>query len=273
MRRGCQLALAAALAACLAAPQRAAAEDAAANPPANQVDPKVKAILRAACDKLSHAQTLSFTAVDTYEHAALNGQPLFYTVENKVTMQRPDKLRVIKTGDGVPDEFYYDGKKMMAYVPSADLVAMADAPPTVEQMLDAAWNAAAIYFPFADLIVDDPCGVFDKKMKSAFYVGQSVVVGGTTTDIVAVAGDDVQAELWIGAEDHLPRMIRVNYPNEPAHAHYQTDYSDWHVGEAVDAGAFTSAKAAAGKRMAFEPPGAKPPPSRAEQGAAVTKQP
>ena len=36
-------------------------------------------------------------------------------------------------------------------------------------------------------------------MKSAFYVGQSVVVGGTTTDIVAVTGGGVQAELWIGA--------------------------------------------------------------------------
>jgi hypothetical protein len=91
-------------------------------------------------------------------------------------------------------------------------------------------------------------------------VGQSVVVGGTTTDIVAIAGDGLQAELWIGASDHLPRMIRVTYTNEPAHAHYQTDYSDWQLGAAVDATAFKSDKAANAARMAFQPPPLSPPP-------------
>src|SRR5262249_32972593 len=99
-----------------------------------KIDPKVTSILRAACDKLGSAQTMSFKAVDTYERAARNGQPLYYTVLNRVTLQRPDKLRVIKVGDGIPDEFYYDGKTISVYVPSTDLVAIADAPPTVDQM-------------------------------------------------------------------------------------------------------------------------------------------
>jgi len=241
-----------------AAPAVAQQAKAPAAPP--PIDPKVAAILRAACDTLSSAQTMSFTAVNTYERAARNGQPLYYTVMNKVTLQRPDKLRVIKVGDGIPDEFYYDGKTMTAYIPAADLIAVADAPPTIDEMIDAAWNVGAVYFPFADVIVSKPCEVFQQKMKSAFYVGQSVVVGGTKTDMVAVAGDDIQAELWIGAADHLPRMVRVSYPHEPAHAHYQTDYSDWHLGAVPEQGAFATAKAATAKRIQFEPPGAKPPP-------------
>lgn len=251
-------AFATALAALLTSAAPARAQTAAPSaPPA--IDPKVTAILKAACNALTGAKTMSFTAVDTYERAARNGQPLYYTNKSLVTLQRPDKLRVIKTGDGIPDEFYYDGKVMAAYVPSADLIAISDAPPTVDKMLDAAWDIGAIYFPFADVIASDPCGVFD-SMTSAFYVGQSVVVGGTTTDIVAVTGHGVQAELWIGAKDHLPRMIRVTYPDEPAHAHYQTDYSDWKLGVPVDGKAFKSAKAATAKRIAFNPPGATPPP-------------
>ena len=144
------------------------------------INPKVTTILRAACDKLSAAKNMSFTTVDTYERAARNGQPLYYTVLNQVTLQRPDKLRVIKLGDGIPDEFYYDGKVMAAYVPSTDLVAAADAPPTIDLMLDAAWHVGAIYFPFGDVIVSKTCAVIDKLI-SAFYVGQSVVVGGTKT--------------------------------------------------------------------------------------------
>lgn len=254
------LALAVLIGACLAQAGPAAAQSDGASKAPPAIAPKVVEILRAACDTLSSAKTMSFTAVDTYERAARNGQPLYYAAKEEVTLQRPDKLRVIKVGDGIPDEFYYDGKTMSAYVPSANMIAVADAPPKIDEMLEAAWNVGAIYFPFADVIVSNPCGVFDKKMKSAFYVGRSVVVGDTATDIVAVAGDDVQAELWIGEADHLPRMIRVTYPDEPAHARYQTDYSDWRLNAPVDAGAFATAKAATARRIRFEPPGAVPPP-------------
>jgi hypothetical protein len=234
-----------------------------ATQPAPAIEPKVLAILKTACDALSGAQTMSFTAVNTYEHAARNGQPLYYATLNRVTLQRPDKLRVITPGDGVADEFYYDGKTIMAYVPSADFVAVADAPPTIDEMLDATWKKAAIDFPFADVIVSKPCAVFDKLLTSAYYVGQSVVIGGATTDIVALAGEDVQAELWIGAADHLPRLLRVVYPNEPAHAHYQTEYSDWQLGNAIDPASFGSDKARAGKPMPFAPPPSGESPSKA----------
>jgi len=224
-------------------------------PPA--IEPKAVEVLKAGCEVLASAKAMSFDALSTYEKAARNGQPLFYSTLNHVTMQRPNKLRVITPGDGVPDEFYYDGKTIMAYVPSQDLVAVAEAPPTIDQMIDAAWQKAAIDFPFADVILSKPCAVFDENgMNSAFYVGQSKVIGGTTTDMVAVASDNVQAELWIGAEDHLPRLVRVVYPHEPAHALYQTEYSNWHLTDSVDPAKFSSDKARRGKPMPFAPPGA-----------------
>ena len=82
------------------------------------------------------------------------------------------------------------------------------------------------------------------KVKSAFYLGQSTLVGGTKTGVVAVAGSNVQAQLWIGVTDHLPRTFRQIYPNAPGHTHYQTDYSDWHLDTRVEAGDFGSDKAA-----------------------------
>jgi hypothetical protein len=222
-------------------------------PPA--IEPKAVAILKAAAETLASAKTMSFTALNTYEKAALNGQPLYYATLNEVTLQRPDKLRVITPGDGVPDEFYYDGKTMTAFVPSIDVAATAEAPPTLDEMFDAAWEKAAIYFPFSDVMLSDPYTVFAKRMLSAFYVGQSKVVGGTVTDMVAVAGEDVQAEIWVGSADHLPRLVRVVYPSEPAHALYQTEYSSWQLNNAVTAGTFASEKAAKAKRIQFAPPG------------------
>ncbi len=239
--------------------QVTAQEAPAAQPP---IEPKAIDVLKAGCAVLEGAQAMSFTAVNTYEKAARNGQPLYYTVLNRVTMQRPDKLRVITPGDGVPDEFYYDGKTMMVYVPSTDMAAIADAPPTIDTMIEAAWHTAAVYFPFADVILSKPCDVFEKEgIETAFYVGQSHVVGGVTTDMVAVAAENVQAELWIGADDHLPRLVKVVYPHEPAHALYQTEYSDWRLMQQAEAGAFTSEKATKGTRIPFKPPGAAAPPA------------
>ena len=95
-------------------------------------------------------------------------------------------MRVITPGDGTPDEFYYDGKTMMAYVPWSNLVAVADAPPTIDKLIDEAWDKAAIYFPFSDIIASDPYAELSKTLKSAFYVGRSIAVGGVATDMVAV---------------------------------------------------------------------------------------
>jgi hypothetical protein len=60
------------------------------------IEPDAAAILKAMSAKLATAKTISFTAVATYESPAVNGQPLYYTTTSQVTVQRPDKIRVIR---------------------------------------------------------------------------------------------------------------------------------------------------------------------------------
>jgi hypothetical protein len=153
----------------------------------------------------------------------------------------------------------------MAYIPSADLVAIADAPPTVDKLLDEAWEKAAIYFPFSDVLASDPYAELTKQVKSAFYVGQSIAIGGVKTDIVAVAGEDAAAQIWLGADDRLPRKIAVVYAHEPAQALYVVEFSNWKLGDKVEAASFTSDKAAKAKRIDFAPPGGPKPPAAPAQ--------
>jgi hypothetical protein len=263
----------AALAACLAAgfadhsalAQNTAPPAAQATPAAPALEPKAMDILKATSQKLAAAKTLGFTATSTYERAARNGQPLYYSTINEVTLERPDKLRVVTPGDGTPDEFYYDGKTMMAYVPSKNVVAVAEAPPDLDKVLDAAWEKAAIYFPFADVIASDPAAELAKQLKSAFYVGRSIAVGGVPTDMIALAGDEVAAEVWIGVADHLPRQVRVVYANEPAHARYQTVFSDWRLNIPVSPATFANPKALKAEHIDFSPPGDATPPGEVNQ--------
>src|SRR5207247_1638999 len=83
----------------------------------------------------------------------------------------------------------------------------ADAPPTIDAALEQAYHSAAIYFPFADWIVADPYKEMSEGMKLAYYIGQSKVIGGTTTDMVAYIDHGVFIQAWIGSEDKLPRLL------------------------------------------------------------------
>jgi hypothetical protein len=228
------------------------------------LEPKAIDILKAACARLAAARSMAFTAVVSYENPSLLGPPLVYTTKSEVTLQRPDKLRVITSGDGPASEFYYDGKTMVAFEPAANLVAVADAPPTIDATLQAAFDSAAIYFPFTDVIVADPYADIADGLKVAFYIGQSHIVGGTTTDMLAYANNDVFIQIWIGAEDKLPRMVRAVYRKDPAQLRHQLELSDWHLDGAVAADAFASSRAASATHIQFArpdklPPGLSPP--------------
>ena len=224
----------------------------AAPPPA--LEPKAVDVLKAASARLAAAKTLSFTATAEYESPSRLGPPLVYTTQSQVTLQRPDKLRVITPGDGPPSEFYYDGKVMMAYSPDADLVAVASAPPTIDQALAQAYQSAAIYFPFTDVLVADPYGDLAPSLKKVFYIGQSKVVGGTTTDVIGIVTDHLFGQMWIGAEDKLPRAYRVTYLDDPQRLRQAVVFSKWELDGDVDADAFGSAKASAAKPIAFARP-------------------
>jgi hypothetical protein len=232
-----------------------------AAPAAPKLEPKAIAVLQAMSERLAAAHALTFTALSTEESPTRHGPPLAYTTLSDVTLQRPDKLRVITAGDGPASEFYYDGKTMMAFAPAENLVAVADAPSTIDAALKAAYDSAAIYFPFTDVLVADPYRDIADGLRLAFYIGQSHVVGGTTTDMVAIATDRVFAQVWIGADDKLPRLVRAVYLDDPARLRHEIEFSAWKLDASVSADAFGSSRATGATRIEFARPDPSPPPA------------
>jgi len=228
------------------------------------LEPKAIDLLKAASSRLAAARAMKFTAVVSYEAPSRFGPALVYTTKSEVTMQRPDKLKIITPGDGPASEFYFDGKVMMAFAPKENLVAVADAPPTIDDMLQFAFHSAEIYFPYSDLIATDPYVGLANRMELAFYIGQSSAVGGTTTDMVAFASDDVFVQIWIGAEDKLPRRMRAVYRKDPLRLRHEMELSNWQLDPTVAQEEFASEKAKGATRIKFGhpstmlPPGVKP---------------
>ena len=222
------------------------------------LEPRAMDLLKATSAKLAAAKSMSFTAVASYEYPSKLGPPIVYTTRYDVTMQRPDKLRILIPGDGPASEYYYDGKTAVAFAPAENLAAVADAPPTIDAALEAAYKNAAIFFPFEDLLVADPYAAMTNGAILAFYIGPSSVIGGTKTDMVAWANNDVFLQIWIGADDKLPRRIRATYRADPLALRHELELSNWQLDAAVSPDTFVSAKAQAAGRMAFAAPA--PPP-------------
>jgi hypothetical protein len=223
------------------------------------VDPNALALIKGMSDKLAAAQSMSFSVRRAFDEPAANGQPLFYMVVSDVVLQRPDKLKVTVPGDGPPSEFYYDGKTMMVFFPQKKLVAVAEAPPRLDDMFEAAIRKAGLYFPFVDFLAADPYKEITEGLRSAFVIGQSMAVGGTTTDIVALANDNVQAQIWIGAEDHLPRLVWLTPTYLTGKPRSMIEFSDWKLGVATSNSDFASAAAAKATKIEMLPPTAEPP--------------
>lgn len=227
--------------------------------PGPMLEPKAIDLLKAMSARLVAAKAMSFTATITYESPSRIGPPLAYTTRSDVLVQRPDKLRVVTPGDGPAAEFYLDGKTMSAFAPAENLVAVAPAPPTIDAALKAAFENAAIYFPFTDIVIADPYAGLAEGLVRAFYVGQSQVVGGTKTDIVAYVSAAVFVQVWIGADDKLPRKMRAIYQGDRQQLRHDMEIANWQLDPAVAADAFASAKAASAAKVEFARPDAQHP--------------
>ena len=242
------------------------------------LEPRAMDLLKAVSTRLAAAKSMSFTAVVGYEYPSKLGPPIVYTTRYDVTMQRPDKLRILVPGDGPVSEFYYDGKTMVAFAPAENLAAVAEAPPTIDAALKMAFRAAALYYPFTDLLAADPYAALTDGAILAFYIGPSSTIGGTKTDMIAWANDDVFLQIWIGADDKLPRRMRAIFREDPLGLRHEMELSNWQLDPVVSPDTFASAKAQAAGRMVFAAPappprGAKPLTAGKSTNAAPAKAP
>jgi hypothetical protein len=210
-------------------------------------------------ERLTSAESLKFTSITSYESPSRIGPPLVYSTTSEVILKRPNQLRVITSGDGPTQQFYYNGKTLTAYSPAENFIATLPAPTTIDATLQKVYDSADIYFPFTDIVVNNPYKDMTEGLKTAFVMGQSQVVGRTKTDIIVLVNDNVFAQIWIGTEDKLPRRIRAVYKNDPSRLRHQVDFEDWQLNIPVSASIFNPPQLPEALPIPFERPAPKPP--------------
>ena len=67
--------------------------------------------------------------------------------------------------------------------------------------------------------------------------------------VLTVAG--IHGQIWIGADDKLPRMIRVTYPMLPGSPDNMTEFTNWSIDPPVEAATFAPSNAEKAARIEF----------------------
>ncbi|MBI4971307.1 MAG: DUF2092 domain-containing protein [Candidatus Omnitrophica bacterium] len=193
--------------------------------------------LKLMSDTISKAATISFETKSMVPVKAPSGIWINLYGDSKVVMQGPDKLFVRTAGDLAPNDFYFDGKNITSYSASKNLFAVRPAPATVEAVIDEAYRDEGKSFPFADILVSEPYSVLTDGLTSAFYVGRSTI-GGVLTSHLAFSHQGQEWQIWIGVEDHLPRLVCATYLEDVREPSYTAEFKDWKLNEPVDAQTF-----------------------------------
>lgn len=237
------------------------AQEAAAPKPAAQaaIDQRALDILKKMSDAITQAKTVQFQARSMVPIRSPGGLWIDLFGMSRVVMQAPDKLFAETGGDRAKHDFYYDGKTITMYSPDKNLYAVKEAAPTVDAMIEAAYREDGKSFPYADLLVADPYAVLTKGLKGATYVGQSTLVplsgkGMIKTDHLAFINEGVEWQIWIGADDHLPRLVSATYLDDVREPSYTVELGDWKLNEPVDAATFVFTNATKAPKVEFRKP-------------------
>jgi hypothetical protein len=245
------------------APQPASSQPVAApassQPVAASRDPRALDTLKLMSDKLSQAKSFRFEARSMKPIKSPSGAWVSLYGTSRVVKEGSGKLFVETRGDFFPYDFYFDGKTITAYAPEKNLYAEKAAPGTVDSMIEKAYQEEGKSFPYADILRDQPYAILTEGLVSAVFVGQSTFqplsgAGNVKTDHLAFSNQGVEWQIWIGTEDHLPRLVCATYLENTGEPSYLVEFGGWKIDEPVPPETFVFQNATQAAKVEFRNP-------------------
>ena len=187
--------------------------------------------LRKSMDYLADLDAFALETHSTIEAVLDSGQKIQFDSSVHVTVQRPDKLHARRIGDLVDQEFFYDGKTLVLHDAGLGYYAAAEAPDTLEGMLDFARDSLDIVAPAGDFIYADAFDLLMEGVESGFVVGASYVEG-TVCDHLAFSAPDTGTDwqVWIQQGEHpLPRRIVITSRDVLNAPQYTVHIGEWNL--------------------------------------------
>jgi hypothetical protein len=195
-------------------------------------------ILKTATDYVAGQKSISATFDSDIEVITPDLQKIQFASSGQFKLQRPDKLRIRRTGGYVDAEMIYDGKTLTLYGNNAKSYVQADDPGTVDHIIDVLQSSAGGATPGADLLLSKAYDELMANVVDAKHIGQGVV-DGVECEHLAFRGVDTDWQIWIETGSRpVPRKYVITSKTLAGAPQYTLRIKDWNTDAITDADAF-----------------------------------
>jgi len=177
------------------------------------------------------AEQFSFQSRTIRVYTGANGEPLHIVHTDKITVHRPNRLLVDRTGDDGASKLVFDGKTAIVYSATEKKYASIPVPEgTIAGMVKEAVGRLGIDFPLADLFADAPDKAFLTGVTEGTVVSTVTIDGVPCLHMLFSQPPGIDLELWVEKNDQsLPRRLIVTYHLLPGQPNFVAVLSNWNL--------------------------------------------
>jgi hypothetical protein len=214
------------------------------------------------------AEQYSFQSRTIRVYAGPKGEPLHIVHTDKITVHRPNRLLVDRTGDDGASKLVFDGKTAIVYSATEKKYASIPVPEgTIAGLLQEAVARLGIDFPLADFFTDAPDKAFLTGVTEGTVVNTVTIGGVPCLHLFFVQPPGIELELWVEKNDQsLPRRLIVTYRTLPGEPNFIAEFSDWNFNIHPSDADFTFQPPADATQVQLKPVAAAPPSAKGKGG-------
>jgi hypothetical protein len=208
-------------------------------PTADADEAQAKALFKTMSDYLAAQQRISFDADTSLEVVTTQKQRIALASSGTVTLSRPDKLHITRSGGFANTDGVFDGKTMTISNKDTKQYVQIDERGTIEHMIDVLRDKYNMPVPAADLLTSNMYGRLMPQVVSVQDLG-SGVIRGTECDHFAFRMAEVDVQIWIAQGAHpYPCRYVITSTKVVGWPQYTIDVSNWKTGSEVAADSFS----------------------------------
>jgi hypothetical protein len=249
-RAACLAALA--LAASMPVHGQQAAPAAKKAPAASETQMLAREILMRMAAHLGGAKGYSVSLRAGYDAVQKSGQKIEFNESRKVTLARPDRLRVEgERSDGAKTLVVFNGKEITLVDVASNVYATAPQPGNVDHSVVHFVSDLGMRLPLAMMLLTRMPSELETRVTSVDIVEKSAVFGRPAHHLAA-RSKDVDFQVWVADGDQpVPLRVVITYKNAPGQPQFWAQFADWNMAPAVNDATFTAQIPAGAQKVAF----------------------
>ena len=207
-------------------------------PAARADEAQARTLFKAMTDYMAAQKAISFDYDSSLDVVTTDKQKLSLASSGTLTLNRPDKVHMTRTGGFANVELAYDGKTATLFGKNANAYAQVDEVGTVDKLVDALRKKIQKPMPAADLLMSDPYALLMTNVVNIKDLG-SGVIRGQECNHIAARSDNADWQLWIAQGDRpYPCRFVITSTDIPESPQYTIDVRSWKTGAEVAADSF-----------------------------------